>query len=42
MQCDFCQRGGAFDRLGVDISMYPPVIPRIARLIGARAARACR
>ena len=39
MQRDFCQPGGAFDRLGVDISMYPPVIPRIARLIaGARDA----
>ena len=39
MQRDFCQRGGAFDRLGVDISMYPPVIPRIAALLeGARAA----
>ena len=39
MQRDFCQTGGAFDRLGVDISMYPPVIPRIARLIeGARGA----
>jgi nicotinamidase-related amidase len=39
MQRDFCQAGGAFDRLGVDISMYPPVIPRIAALLeGARAA----
>jgi len=39
MQRDFCQPGGAFDRLGVDISMYPPVIPRIAALLeGARAA----
>jgi nicotinamidase-related amidase len=39
MQRDFCQTGGAFDRLGVDISMYPPVIPRIAGLLaGARAA----
>ncbi len=39
MQRDFCHPGGAFDRLGVDISMYPPVIPRIARLIaGARGA----
>jgi nicotinamidase-related amidase len=39
MQRDFCQPGGAFDRLGVDISMYPPVVPRIARLIaGARDA----
>jgi nicotinamidase-related amidase len=39
MQRDFCHPGGAFDRLGVDISMYPPVIPRIAQLVaGARAA----
>jgi nicotinamidase-related amidase len=39
MQRDFCQTGGAFDRLGVDISMYPPVIPRIAKLLaGARDA----
>jgi nicotinamidase-related amidase len=39
MQRDFCLPGGAFDRLGVDISMYPPMIPRLARLIeGARAA----
>jgi nicotinamidase-related amidase len=39
MQRDFCVPGGAFDRLGVDISMYPPIIPRLARLIeAARAA----
>ncbi len=39
MQRDFCEAGGAFDQLGVDISMYPPVIPRIARLLaGARDA----
>jgi nicotinamidase-related amidase len=39
MQRDFCEAGGAFDELGVDISMYPPLIPRIARVIaGARAA----
>ncbi len=39
MQRDFCHPGGAFDRLGVDISMYPPVIPRIAGLVaGARGA----
>jgi nicotinamidase-related amidase len=39
MQRDFCIPGGAFDRLGVDISMYPEMIPRLARLIeGARAA----
>jgi nicotinamidase-related amidase len=39
MQRDFCIPGGAFDKLGVDISMYPPMIPRLARLIdGARAS----
>lgn len=39
MQRDFCMPGWAFDRLGVDISMYPPMIARLARLIeGARAA----
>lgn len=39
MQRDFCETGGAFDRLGVDISMYPEMIPRVARLIeGARRA----
>jgi nicotinamidase-related amidase len=39
MQRDFCTPGGAFDRLGVDISMYPTMVSRLARLIdGARAA----
>jgi nicotinamidase-related amidase len=39
MQKDFCTPGGAFDRLGVDISMYPPMVPRLSRLLdGARAA----
>jgi nicotinamidase-related amidase len=39
MQRDFCVPGWAFDQLGVDISMYPPMIPRLARLIeGARTA----
>lgn len=39
MQRDFCIPGGAFDRLGVDLSMYPPMVPRLARLVqGARAA----
>jgi nicotinamidase-related amidase len=38
MQRDFCLPGGAFDRLGVDLGMYPAVIPRIAGLV--RAARA--
>ena len=39
MQRDFCLPGGAFDQLGIDISMYPPMIPRLEHLIeGARAA----
>ncbi|HSK16846.1 MAG TPA: isochorismatase family cysteine hydrolase [Gaiellaceae bacterium] len=39
MQRDFCAPGWAFDRLGVDISMYTPMIPRLARMIeGAREA----
>jgi nicotinamidase-related amidase len=39
MQRDFCHPGGAFDLLGVDLSMYPPVIPRIAGVLaGARGA----
>jgi nicotinamidase-related amidase len=39
MQRDFCTPGGAFDKLGVDISMYPAMVPRLARLVdGARAA----
>jgi nicotinamidase-related amidase len=39
MQRDFCIPGGAFDELGIDISMYPPMIPRLVRLVeGARAA----
>jgi nicotinamidase-related amidase len=39
MQRDFCSPGGAFDRLGVDLSMYPPMVPRLARLVeGARPA----
>ena len=39
MQRDFCCAGGSFDRLGVDLSMYPPVIERIGELLeGARQA----
>jgi nicotinamidase-related amidase len=39
MQRDFCTPGGAFDRLGIDISMYPPMVPRVVGLVqGARAA----
>lgn len=35
MQRDFCSEGGGFDQLGVDLSMYPPVIQRIGELIAA-------
>lgn len=38
MQRDFCVPGWAFDRLGVDLSMYPPMIPRIASLVGSARA----
>jgi nicotinamidase-related amidase len=38
MQRDFCCAGGSFDRLGVDLSMYPPVINRIASLMAAARA----
>jgi nicotinamidase-related amidase len=40
MQRDFCLPGGAFDQQGMDISMYPDMIPRLARLL--RAAREVR
>lgn len=40
MQRDFCLPGGSFDGAGIDISMYPPMIPRLKTLIeGARQAR---
>jgi nicotinamidase-related amidase len=35
MQRDFCTAGGAFDKLGVNLSMYPPMIPRLAALVAA-------
>jgi len=35
---DFCHPGGAFDLLGIDLSMYPPMIPRLAWLIGGALA----
>jgi nicotinamidase-related amidase len=35
MQRDFVEPGFAFDRLGVDMSMYPAVRPRIAALLAA-------
>jgi nicotinamidase-related amidase len=39
MQRDFCCADGLFGRLGVDLSMYPPVIERAGELIeGARQA----
>lgn len=38
MQKDFCHPEGAFGRLGIDLSMYPPMIPRLARLIAAARA----
>ncbi len=39
MQRDFCTPGGAFDQLGIDISMYPSMVPRLVRLVeGGRAA----
>jgi nicotinamidase-related amidase len=40
MQRDFCTPGGAFERLGISISMYPPMVPRLVQLVqGARAAK---
>ena len=38
MQRDFCCAGGSFDRLGVDLSMYPPVIDRVWRAARGRAS----
>ncbi len=39
MQRDFCTPAGRFAQLGVDISMYPPMVPRLVRLVdSARAA----
>ncbi|HEV8194212.1 MAG TPA: isochorismatase family cysteine hydrolase [Ktedonobacterales bacterium] len=35
MQHDFCEPGGAFDQLGIDLAMYPPMIPRLGKLISA-------
>ena len=41
MQNDFCKPGYAFDRLGIDLSMYPSMLPCLARLLtGAREAGA--
>ena len=33
MQNDFCKPGWAFSQLGIDLSMYPPMIPRLVRLV---------
>jgi nicotinamidase-related amidase len=38
MQQDFVEPGFTFDRLGVDLTMYPPVRPRIAALLAAARA----
>jgi nicotinamidase-related amidase len=38
MQRDFCCAGGSLDRLGVDLSMYPPAIASIADLLAAARA----
>ncbi len=39
MQNDFCSAGYNFAQQGIDISMYPAMVPKLARLIeGARAA----
>jgi nicotinamidase-related amidase len=39
MQNDFCSTGFNFDQQGIDISMYPEMVPRLKHLIeGARAA----
>lgn len=39
MQRDFCLPGGSFDNYGIDLAMYPPMIPRLASLLdGARTA----
>ena len=39
MQNDFCTPGYNFAEQGIDISMYPAMVPKLARLIeGARAA----
>jgi nicotinamidase-related amidase len=39
MQRDFVDEQGAFARLGIDISMYPPMLPRLARLLATARAR---
>jgi nicotinamidase-related amidase len=39
MQCDFVEDGGAFARMGVDISMYPAIRPRLAGLLAAARRR---
>ncbi len=39
MQRDFLDEQGLFGRLGVDMSMYPAMRPRLARLLAAARAR---
>lgn len=38
MQCDFVDEQGAFGRLGVDMTMYPAMRPRLAGLLAAARA----
>lgn len=39
MQNDFCKPEGVFGQLGIDLTMYAPMIPRLERLLAdARAA----
>jgi len=35
MQNDFCKPDGVFGQLGIDLTMYPPMIPDLARLLAA-------
>jgi nicotinamidase-related amidase len=35
MQNDFCKPEGTFGQLGIGLAMYPPMIPRLARLLAA-------
>ncbi len=35
MQNDFCKAGWAFDQPGIDLSMYPSMLPRLSRLLAA-------
>ncbi len=35
MQNDFCKPGWAFDQLDINLEMYPPMIPRLTRLLAS-------